>query len=39
MDQKPIVISLQMKGMALDVIHDDLVPQAWEGHCGILNGD
>jgi hypothetical protein len=25
MDQKPIVLYLQMKGMALDVIHDDLV--------------
>jgi hypothetical protein len=25
MDQKPIVLSLRMKGMALDAIHDDLV--------------
>jgi hypothetical protein len=25
MDQKPIVLYLQMKGMALDVIHDDLI--------------
>jgi hypothetical protein len=25
MDQKPIVLYLRMKGMALDVIHDDLV--------------
>jgi hypothetical protein len=25
MDQKPIVIYLRMKGMALDVIHDDIV--------------
>jgi hypothetical protein len=25
MDQKPIVLDLRMKGMALDAIHDDLV--------------
>jgi hypothetical protein len=25
MDQKPIVLYLRMKGMALDAIHDDLV--------------
>jgi hypothetical protein len=25
MDQKPIVLYLPMKGMALDAIHDDLV--------------
>jgi hypothetical protein len=25
MDQKPIVLCLRMKGMALDTIHDDLV--------------
>jgi hypothetical protein len=25
MDQKPIVLYLWMKGMALDAIHDDLV--------------
>jgi hypothetical protein len=25
MDQKPIVLSLWMKGMILDAIHDDLV--------------
>jgi hypothetical protein len=25
MDQKPIILYLQMKGMALDAIHDDLV--------------
>jgi hypothetical protein len=25
MDQKPIVLCLRMKGMALDAIHDDLV--------------
>jgi hypothetical protein len=25
MDQKPIVLYLQMKGMAVDAIHDDLV--------------
>jgi hypothetical protein len=25
MDQKPIVLYLRMKGMALDTIHDDLV--------------
>jgi hypothetical protein len=25
MEQKPIVLYLRMKGMALDVIHDDLV--------------
>jgi hypothetical protein len=25
MDQKPIVLYLQMKGMAFDAIHDDLV--------------
>jgi hypothetical protein len=24
MDQKPIVLDLRMKGMALDAIHDDL---------------
>jgi hypothetical protein len=27
MDQKPIVLYLRMKGMAVDVIHDDLVPR------------
>jgi hypothetical protein len=26
MDQKPIVLCLRVKGMALDAIHDDLVP-------------
>jgi hypothetical protein len=26
MDQKPIVLYLRMKGMALDAIHDDLIP-------------
>jgi hypothetical protein len=26
MDQKPIILYLRMKGMALDAIHDDLVP-------------
>jgi hypothetical protein len=25
MDQKPIILYLRMKGMALDAIHDDLV--------------
>jgi hypothetical protein len=25
MDQKPIVVYLRMKGMALDAIHDDLI--------------
>jgi hypothetical protein len=25
MDQKPVVLNLRMKGMALDAIHDDLV--------------
>jgi hypothetical protein len=25
MDQKPIVLDLRMKGMALNAIHDDLV--------------
>jgi hypothetical protein len=25
MDQKPIVLYLRMKGMAVDAIHDDLV--------------
>jgi hypothetical protein len=31
MDQKPIVLYLRMKGMALDAIHDDLVRTLGKG--------